>query len=214
MSILLVLFNQAALTLGCLRAIAATVRLPAEVIIVDNASSDETAELLSRLDGARVIRNPENRHFLHAVNQAAAAARGAALLLLNNDACLRPGTLQAAWERLNSAEDIGAVGGPDRAAGRHACRRPAASSGAMAAASATGAGAIPPSRSSSSSAMSTIARRSGRAWRTLMRRTKRHADDFVGINGRRYQFRVQAVTASGARSPWAAVSVALRGGRR
>ncbi len=43
-----------------------------------------------------------------------------------------------------------------------------------------------------------------------MRRTKRHAFDFVGRDGRRYQFRVQAVTASGARSQWTALSVALR----
>ncbi|MBV9786452.1 MAG: glycosyltransferase, partial [Acidisphaera sp.] len=110
-SVLLVLFNQAPLTLLCLRAIAATAPPAVEVIIVDNASTDRTGELLGRLDGARVIRNPQNRHFLHAVNQAAAAATGTALLLLNNDACLRPGALQAVWETLLSAADIGGVGG-------------------------------------------------------------------------------------------------------
>jgi GT2 family glycosyltransferase len=111
-SILIVLFNQAPLTLACLRAIVATVQQSAEVIIVDNASSDATGALLDRLDGAIVSRNTENRHYLHGVNQAAALARGRALLLLNNDACLRPGSRQAAGQMLFSAADIGAVGGP------------------------------------------------------------------------------------------------------
>jgi len=111
-SILLVVFNQAPLTLACLRSVAATVELPAEVIIVDNHSTDETEALLSRLDGARIVRNDENRHFLHGVNQAAALAKGQALLLLNNDATLRPGSLQAAWEALQAFPDVGAVGGP------------------------------------------------------------------------------------------------------
>ena len=90
-SILLVLYNQASLTLACLRSIAAVGDIPLEVIIVDNASADQTGALLDRLDGPRIIRNAENRHFLHATNQAAAEARGDAILLLNNDAVLRSG---------------------------------------------------------------------------------------------------------------------------
>ena len=112
-SILLVLYNQAALTLLCLQSIIQTVPagMTAEVIIVDNASSDETARLLDRLVGARILRNAENLHFLHAVNQAAAMARGRDLLLLNNDAQLQPGALQAAQRTLHAAADVGAVGG-------------------------------------------------------------------------------------------------------
>jgi hypothetical protein len=110
-SILLVLYNQAELTFRCLRALIETVDLPAEVIIVDNASSDSTWRLLDRLAGARIVRNNENLHFLRAVNQAAAAARGTALLLLNNDTNLTRGAFKAAVETLNSAADIGAVGG-------------------------------------------------------------------------------------------------------
>jgi hypothetical protein len=49
--------------------------------------------------------------FLRAVNQGAAEARGAALLLLNNDTNLTPGALKAALETLDSTADIGAVGG-------------------------------------------------------------------------------------------------------
>lgn len=111
-SIVLVLFNQAALTLECLQALASNARLTVELLVVDNGSTDRTGDLLERLDGARIIRNAENRHYLRGVNQAAQATRGQALLLLNNDAFIRTGALEAAWSTLFSRPDIGAVGGP------------------------------------------------------------------------------------------------------
>lgn len=110
-SILLVLYNQAELTFQCLRSLRVGLDRPSEVIIVDNASADRTGELLDRLDGARVVRNAENLHFLRAVNQGAKLAKGKALLLLNNDARLRPGSIAAAWERLAAEPDLGGVGG-------------------------------------------------------------------------------------------------------
>ena len=82
-----------------------------EVIVIDNASTDETPRLLDRVQGARVVRNSANVHFLLAVNQAARLARGDYLLLLNNDAQLQPGSLDAALATLESSPDIGAVGG-------------------------------------------------------------------------------------------------------
>jgi len=110
-SIVLVLFNRAELTLQCLRSIRENLELPIEVIIVDNASTDSTSVLLARTRGARIMRNSENRHFLRAVNQGAAEARGKYVLLLNNDARLLPGSLSAALETITMDENIGAVGG-------------------------------------------------------------------------------------------------------
>ena len=113
LSIVLVLYNQAELTLSCLASIAETTG-PAdgiELVIVDNASTDRTGALLDRVEGATILRNPDNRHFLRAMNQGAAAARGPAMLLLNNDAQLLPGSVAAALRTLRSAADIGAVGG-------------------------------------------------------------------------------------------------------
>ncbi len=109
-SIIVVLFNRAELTLACLRSIRENFDESFEVIIVDNASSDETSLLLDRIRGARIIRNDENRNFLLAVNQAAHEAHGRHLLLLNNDAQLLPGTLRAAIDTLESDTNIGAVG--------------------------------------------------------------------------------------------------------
>jgi GT2 family glycosyltransferase/glycosyltransferase involved in cell wall biosynthesis len=109
-SIIIVLFNRSELTLACLRSIHATYHGSIEVILVDNASSDETSRLLSKVTGAKIIRNAENRHFLLSANQAAKLARGRHILLLNSDAQLLPGTLDAALETMRSAPDIGAVG--------------------------------------------------------------------------------------------------------
>ncbi len=109
-TILIVVYNEAELTLRCLKSIVDTVDVPTEVIIVDNASSDDTGYLFDRLEGARIFRNLEDLHFLRAANQGAARARGRTLLLINNDACLTPGALQYGLETLDSADDIGAVG--------------------------------------------------------------------------------------------------------
>jgi GT2 family glycosyltransferase len=111
LSILIVLFNRAELTLACLRSLAENHSVRMEIIIVDNASVDDTPLLLDRLCGVRIIRNAENRNFLLAVNQAAKEARGEYLLLLNNDAQVLPGTMQSSLQTIRSAPDIGAVGG-------------------------------------------------------------------------------------------------------
>ena len=110
-SILLVLYNRAELTLACLRSILANVKLPVELILVDNASSDETPRLLERVDGATVLRNRENLGFLRACNQGAAEAKGEQLLFLNNDAVLLPNAVERAYSLLQEEPKAGAVGG-------------------------------------------------------------------------------------------------------
>jgi GT2 family glycosyltransferase len=114
-SALIILWNQAHLTLRCLRALEKECKIAGapslEIVLVDNASSDETSELLSRLDGARIIRKMENVGFVRACNQAAAIARGPTLLFLNNDAFVRLGALSAAHVALKRSPDVGAVGG-------------------------------------------------------------------------------------------------------
>ena len=110
-SVLMVLFNRAGLTLSCLRSLFAERDTCYEIVIVDNASTDSTTRLLSRIHGVTILHNKENNHFLRGVNQAAEAARGKHLLILNNDTELLPGTLSAALATLESEPSIGAVGG-------------------------------------------------------------------------------------------------------
>ena len=111
-SVVVVLYNQAGLSLLCLRALAASRGVTFETLIVDNASSDRVPQLLDRLDGVTVMPQAGNLGFLRAVNLAAAKATGQYLLLLNNDAVIEPDTLAHAVARLAREPDAGAVGGP------------------------------------------------------------------------------------------------------
>jgi GT2 family glycosyltransferase/cytochrome c-type biogenesis protein CcmH/NrfG len=111
LSIILVLYNRAELTLSCLESILKNNFKSYQVIIVDNASDDRTQLLLDRIENAIIIRNSENLHFLHAANQASQAATGKYLLFLNNDAQILADSINAAIKTIESALDIGAVGG-------------------------------------------------------------------------------------------------------
>ncbi|MFN8094406.1 MAG: glycosyltransferase [Vicinamibacteria bacterium] len=67
-----------------------------EVLVVDNASTDGTAEWLSlEWPGVRVVRAEENLGFAGGTNAGARAARGELLVFLNNDAAAAPGFVRA-----------------------------------------------------------------------------------------------------------------------
>ncbi|HEY7160981.1 MAG TPA: glycosyltransferase, partial [Acidobacteriota bacterium] len=63
-SILIVAYNQAELTFRCLLSLIENTPQDTEVIIVDNGSYDETQDLLNQIEGAHLIRNEENLHFI------------------------------------------------------------------------------------------------------------------------------------------------------
>ncbi|MFP5507441.1 MAG: glycosyltransferase [Gammaproteobacteria bacterium] len=113
-SIIIPCFNKVEYTLKCLTSIVES-NLPDdptfEVIVVDNASSDGTPELLNQLGGdVKVWRNEENIGFARANNQAALLATGEYLVLLNNDTEVRPGWLKALADELDAHPETGVVG--------------------------------------------------------------------------------------------------------
>lgn len=79
----------------------------AEVVVVDNASADETSEL-TRRHGATYLRLEPRRPYAAAMNEGIARTDGDAVLLLNPDCFLRPGFLEAALPRLGE-DRVGAV---------------------------------------------------------------------------------------------------------
>jgi GT2 family glycosyltransferase/2-polyprenyl-3-methyl-5-hydroxy-6-metoxy-1,4-benzoquinol methylase/glycosyltransferase involved in cell wall biosynthesis len=98
-SIVIVTHNNSHLTRLCVDSILANTTHPSfEIIIVDNESSDDTAEYLRQLERQHanviIILNSENRGFATANNQALAVARGEILILLNNDVVVPRGWLR------------------------------------------------------------------------------------------------------------------------
>lgn len=88
-------WNRKELLRACLASLQRQQSVVFETIVVDNGSSDGSAEMAEREFGARVIRNGENRGFCAANNQGIAAARGEFIALLNNDAEADAGWLAA-----------------------------------------------------------------------------------------------------------------------
>jgi GT2 family glycosyltransferase len=107
----IVVWNHAELTLNCLRSLTAQTDIATEVIVVDNASTDETLELLRRVKGLRILTNRTNLGFTVAANLGAQHARGEFLLFLNNDTELAPACVLQLVKTARQADSIGAVGG-------------------------------------------------------------------------------------------------------
>ena len=110
-SIIVVTLNKVEYTYDCLEGLLAHADATYELIVVDNGSTDETLDLLSRLQNVTVLRNDANLGFGPACNQGAARARGKHLLFLNNDAVLAPRCLSALLETAKADPRCGAVGG-------------------------------------------------------------------------------------------------------
>ena len=111
-SIIIPVFNKAELTWQCLGSLVREVDFSrVEIIVVDNASTDNTEAVLARFaDYIRVISNERNAGFVDACNQGAAVARGKYLVFLNNDTTVLPDWLDSLIETIEADATTGAVG--------------------------------------------------------------------------------------------------------
>jgi GT2 family glycosyltransferase/glycosyltransferase involved in cell wall biosynthesis len=109
-SILIPAFNQFFFTYQCLASILEyPPRAPYEVIVVDDGSSDETVHIGGLVSNLIVVRNEVNAGFIESCNRGAEMARGDYLMLLNNDASLTEGAIDALLDTFE-AEGVGCVG--------------------------------------------------------------------------------------------------------
>ena len=114
LSILVVSWNTRDLLRECLRAaIAAAAGISFEVIVVDNASGDESAAMVRREFAAeprvRLIANARNENFARGNNQAFAVARGSHLLVMNPDVVLNATALRGMIDHLGARPEAGIV---------------------------------------------------------------------------------------------------------
>ncbi|HTQ99715.1 MAG TPA: glycoside hydrolase family 99-like domain-containing protein [Candidatus Acidoferrum sp.] len=95
-SVIIPAFNHLAWTLCCLESISRHGSGHAfEVIVVDDASTDDTASVLSTIENLRLLKSETNSGFVHSCNRGAAAAKGEFLLFLNNDTLVESRWLDA-----------------------------------------------------------------------------------------------------------------------
>ena len=82
-----------------------------EVIVVDDASSDGSAQAVGRrFPRVTVVLNPQNNGFAFTVNAGIRRSSGDYVLLLNNDAKPQPGAMRRVWTYLRENRDVGAAG--------------------------------------------------------------------------------------------------------
>ena len=110
-SVIIVTRNSFEQTANCILLAAGATIACLEIIVFDNASSDEVGRISVINPAIRSIRSEVNIGFTLAVNRAAEIARGRMILLLNNDVELTACGIDLALARLDAEPDVGAVGG-------------------------------------------------------------------------------------------------------
>jgi GT2 family glycosyltransferase len=96
---------------GCLRALYARSASTYEVIAVDNASPDESAQLIrDNFPQVTVLRQLINLGFAGGVNAGIDAAHGDLFILLNQDCLVQPGWLDAVVQALHDHPEAGVAG--------------------------------------------------------------------------------------------------------
>jgi GT2 family glycosyltransferase/glycosyltransferase involved in cell wall biosynthesis len=111
-SIVIPAYNNWKYSAACLLSIAETAGANLlEVILVDDASTDQTQESAAAIEGLRYLRNGENLGFIGSCNRGVEAARGKYTVLLNNDTQVLDGWLEAlldTFARFPEAQLVGA----------------------------------------------------------------------------------------------------------
>ncbi len=110
-SIIIVNWNTRDILKGCLASIRQETRTTYEVIVVDNDSSDGSAEMIKKeFPETILVENNRNRGFAAANNQGLEVARGQRLLLLNPDTIILENAVDVMLFWLDEHPDVGCVG--------------------------------------------------------------------------------------------------------
>ena len=101
-SVIVCAYNRYEETMACLESVRRNTDpdLLAEVVLVDDASTEQALAEFVSSSGVRVVRHHRNTGFLDAANDGASVASGRYLFFLNNDATVTPGWLEPLLERI------------------------------------------------------------------------------------------------------------------
>jgi len=107
-SVIVVNWDRRDLLRACLKSLTNQTQLDFEIIVVENGSTDGSAEMVEReFPNIRLIQNKVNHGFCAANNQGIHASNGEFVALLNNDAEADPGWLSALVESFEGRADFG-----------------------------------------------------------------------------------------------------------
>lgn len=110
-SIVLVSFNQYDFTQKCISSIQENTKIPYEIILVDNNSSDKTVLLTQKhFETVKILPQKTNLGFPIAVNVGINNAIGDYILLINNDTIVTEGWLERMLEIAEQHPEVGIVG--------------------------------------------------------------------------------------------------------
>ena len=109
-SIIVPVFNQSHYTFNCLNSLKSIQSIRYEVIVIDDASTDDTQKVLSDISGIKIITNDDNAGFIRSCNRGAVEAEGEFICFLNNDTKVFPNWLESLLELMNNDLTVGAVG--------------------------------------------------------------------------------------------------------
>lgn len=110
-SVIVLVWNGEAYIKTCLDALLTQTYSPLEVIVVDNYSSDGSRDLVRQFGSKiRLIESDYNRGFAGGNNLGIAHANGEIVILLNQDAIVQPGWVEAIVSTFESDTQIGIVG--------------------------------------------------------------------------------------------------------
>jgi len=111
-SVTIVTYNSGQFIKRCLESVLAQKYPYKEIIVIDNASSDGTIDLLEQFeDRCRIIYNSENIGFAAAQNQAIEMAKGHWILTLNPDVLLWPNFISSLVDAAQLDDRVGSVCG-------------------------------------------------------------------------------------------------------
>jgi len=110
-SVVIVSYNACGDLHDCLASLARRVSLPHEILVVDNGSSDGSPAMVRRdYPGVRLIENAENLGFAAANNRGLTKARAPYALILNSDAEVQAGAVEAMAGLLDARPGVAIVG--------------------------------------------------------------------------------------------------------